>query len=143
MSGRGLIRVCARCGHETSGCPRCGRYDGLLGGLVDNDSFCTSPWVGSEESCYDAVLRERGAARLQKLLDTQWNPALTEEAAGTLRAALEVAEAGVRDAEEWFIELEAKGEAQMGTEQSLAMEVWLQRLEWVRRTLHEFLEAHG
>jgi hypothetical protein len=39
-------RICARCGHQTGGCPRCGRDDELLGGGR------STPGGGTEEFCH-------------------------------------------------------------------------------------------
>ena len=35
-----LTEICARCGHQSRGCPRCGRNDAYLGASIKGKSYC-------------------------------------------------------------------------------------------------------
>lgn len=50
-------QVCARCGHETHGCSRCGRDDSLLGSQINDARYCH---ISSVEypTCYMLAMRE-------------------------------------------------------------------------------------
>jgi hypothetical protein len=39
-TGQGHGQTCARCGHVTLGCDRCGRNDPLLGSSIGDDQYC-------------------------------------------------------------------------------------------------------
>lgn len=142
MSPRGLVRTCARCGHETHGCPHCGRYDGLLGGRIGDLSYCHTFVPAGQVSCYTVAVREQGVARLQASVDEQQKPSLTPESYAKLLDALTVAEAAVEDGARWRDELEAADETWIESDQALMIEVWLIRLENVRRALEEYVENH-
>lgn len=34
------VEVCARCGHQTLGCPRCGKNDPFLGARIGDKRLC-------------------------------------------------------------------------------------------------------
>lgn len=75
-------------------------------------------------------------------MDEQQRPSLTPESYAKLLDALTVAEAAVEDGARWRDELEAADETWIESDQALMIEVWLIRLENVRRALEEYVENH-
>lgn len=67
---------------------------------------------------------------------------MTAESYTKLVDALEVAETGLDEGMSWRDELEAGDEAWVESDQALAIEVWLIRLENIRRALAEYVENH-
>lgn len=49
--------TCARCGHESKGCPKCSRNDPILGGTIEGKRYCHT--FGAPLTCYEAELLGR------------------------------------------------------------------------------------
>lgn len=50
--------TCSRCGHQSGGCPRCGRNDFLLGGRIEHQDYCHT-FVETAPTCYTQEAAER------------------------------------------------------------------------------------
>lgn len=50
-----MTEVCARCGHTSGGCQRCGRHDDDLGGGINGQDYCHNV---EGETCYMIAQRD-------------------------------------------------------------------------------------
>ena len=56
------VERCARCGHTSGGCVRCGQRHAFLGGRIEDRHYCHTFSEGDDPTCYTAALRELGHA---------------------------------------------------------------------------------
>lgn len=59
--------TCARCGHQSGGCPRCGREDLFLGSSINEQNYCHT-FCEEEPTCY-MLAQWEGATAITELLD--------------------------------------------------------------------------
>lgn len=45
------VETCARCGHQSGGCPQCDRVDPFLGASIDGDPYCHT-FSEATPTCY-------------------------------------------------------------------------------------------
>jgi len=62
------VETCARCGHQSGGCPRCGQDDPFLGAMIGDEHLCHT-FVKVRPTCYTLACWDGASGEYQSTIE--------------------------------------------------------------------------